>query len=165
MSEQQILLWAPTFVLQYGRRRHLSYQKNTMEPTTCIWVSIVLWTPTNCLIPDDVGNKTRKHTHSFSLSKLVRPSPSPIKGDALSPNREMNQFTTQTTHTIRTTKDPNKQQTFKHLAHSRAPVTLSSSDRSLTGPLAHPIFLLSICNPTTNFEHLGSGIKSPTDSN
>ena len=30
------VLWAPTFVLQYGRRQHLPYQKNTMESTTCI---------------------------------------------------------------------------------------------------------------------------------
>ena len=28
-----------------------------------------------------------------------------------------------------------------------------------------PIFLLLVCNPTANFEHLGSGIKSPVDSN
>ena len=33
------------------------------------------------------------------------------------------------------------------------------------GPLVHPIFLLLICNPIVDFEHLGSGIKSPTDSN
>ena len=49
-------------------RRHLPYQKNTMGPATCIWASTVLWVPTNCLVPDGVGHKTRKHTHSLSLS-------------------------------------------------------------------------------------------------
>ena len=57
---------------------------------------------------------------------------------------------------IRTTKDPYEQQTLEHLAHSGAPVTLGPSNQSPTEPLAPPIFLPSICNPTTNFEHLGS---------
>ena len=59
---------------------------------------------------------------------------------------------------IRTTKDPNEQQTFEHLAHSGAPVTLGPSDQSPTGPLVLSIFLPSVYNPTTNFEHLGSEI-------
>ena len=66
---------------------------------------------------------------------------------------------------IRTTKDPNEQQMFKHLAHVGAPITLGPLDQSPTKLLALPIFLPSICNPIANFEHLGSGIKSPTDSN
>ena len=60
-------------------------------------------------------------------------------------------------HTIRTTKDPNEQQTFEHLAHSEARVTLGPSDQSPTGPLVPLIFLPSVCNPTANFEHLGLG--------
>ena len=66
---------------------------------------------------------------------------------------------------ILTTKDSNEQQTFEHLAHSGALVTLSPSDQSPTGPLAPSIFLPLVCNPTANFEHLGSGIKSPSDLN
>ena len=54
---------------------------------------------------------------------------------------------------------------LEQLAHSGAPITLGSSNQSPTGPLVPPIFLLLVCNPTANFEHLGSGIKSPTDSN
>ena len=43
-----------------------------------------------------------------------------------------------------------------------------SSDRDPFGQsrpnlLYTPFFLLLICTPTIDFEHLGSGIKSPTD--
>ena len=55
--------------------------------------------------------------------------------------------------------------TLKHLAHVGASVSLGPSVQSPTGPLAPPILLPLVCNPTVNFEHLGSGIKSPTDSN
>ena len=54
---------------------------------------------------------------------------------------------------------------LEHLAHSGAPVAFGPSDQSPTGPLVPPIFLLLVFNPTANFEHLGSGIKSPIDSN
>ena len=67
-----------------------------------------------------------------------------------------------------TTTEPlgsNLEHMLEHLAHSRAPITLSPSDQSPTRLLAPPISLPSVCNPTANFEHLGSGIKSPTDSN
>ena len=59
MSEQRTVLWAPTFVLQYGRRRHLPYQKNMVEPTTYIQPPTILWVPTNHLVPDVMGNKAR----------------------------------------------------------------------------------------------------------
>ena len=90
--------------------------------------------------------------HTLSLS-LVRPPPSSLKEDALSLEEEDPQFTTQTIHTIRTTKDPNEQQTFEHLAHSGAPVTLGPSGQGPIGPLAPPVFLPYVCNPTANFEH------------
>ena len=67
-----------------------------------------------------------------------------------------------------TTTEPlgsNLEHMLEHIAHSEAPITLGPSDQSLTRPLVPPIFLLLICNPTTNFEHLSSGIKSPIDSN
>ena len=68
-------------------------------------------------------------------------------------------------HTTTEPLSPNLEHTLKHLAHSEAPITLSPSDQSPTKPLVSPMFLLLICNPTANFEHLGLGIKLPTDSN
>ena len=56
-------------------RRHLLYQKNTMEPATCIWASTVLWAPTKYLVPDSVGNNTRKHTHTLPLSRTCKVVP------------------------------------------------------------------------------------------
>ena len=53
--------------------------------------------------------------------------------------------------------------TLEHLAHSGVPVALGPSGWTRPGLSYTPIFLLPVCNPTTDFEHLGSGIKSPTD--
>ena len=41
-----------------------------MDPTTCIWASTVLWAPTNCLVPDGVGNKTRALSLSLSCKAV-----------------------------------------------------------------------------------------------
>ena len=114
----------------------------------------------NHLVPDGVGTRLSIRTLSLTCKAI----PFIYKRGALSPKGENQSTTTRTTHTIRTTKDPNEQQTFEHLAHSGAPVTLGPSDQSPIGPFVPPIFLPSVCNPTANFEHLGLGIKSPTDS-
>ena len=110
--------------------------------------------------------REQKDLGAYVLS-LVRPSPSSIKGNTLSPNRN-NRSTSRGSVHSHTTTEPlgsNLEHTLKHSAHVGAPVTLDPSDQSPTRPLAPPIFLPSVCNPTANFEHLGSGIKSPTDSN
>ena len=91
---------------------------------------------------------------------LIKPSPSSIKRNALSPNRGSVH-----SHTITELLGSNLEHTFEHLAHSGAPVTLGPSNQSPTGPFVPTIFLPSICSRTANFEHLGLGIKSPTDSN
>ena len=54
---------------------------------------------------------------------------------------------------------------FQYIAHVGALVTLGPSVQSLTGLLTPPVLLPLVCNPTANFEPLGSGIKSLTDSN
>ena len=143
---------------QCCRRHHLPYIENTVKTSHMCLTSTVLWAPTIVLYLTAWATRLSS-IRTLSLS-LVRPSPSSRKGDVLSPNKGKNQSTTtRTTHTIQMTKDPNEQQTFEHLAHSAALVTLGLSDQSPTGPLP------SVCNSTANFEHLGLGIKSPTDSN
>ena len=82
----------------------------------------------------------------------------PTKGDQIS-------SLTSIQHTATEPPGSNLEHTLEHLAHSGAPVALSPSDRSPIEPLVPPVFLLLVCNPTANFEHLGSGIKSPTGSN
>ena len=56
-----------------------------MEPTICTWALTVLWAPTNRLVPDGMGNKTRTHTLTHSLSLSCKAIPFAYKrGYALS---------------------------------------------------------------------------------
>ena len=108
-----------------------------------------------------------RNIRTLSLSP-VKPSPSSIKEDALSPNiRDSSHSRFIRSIKFTSTESPglNHEHTLEHLVHSGAPITLGPSSRSLTGPLVPPILLLLVCNPTANFKHLGTGIKSPTDSN
>ena len=95
--------------------------------------------------------------YSLPLS-LVKPSPSSIKGDVLSPNTTINSPSVPSIeqfiqHTTTESPGSDLEHTFEHLAHSGVPITLGPSDQNPIGPLAPPIFLLLVCNPTANFEH------------
>ena len=78
-------------------------------------------------------------THTPLILPLVQPSPSSIKGDALSPKRGQTIRPPGSIHkrfeqpTIRTTPT---EHTLKYLAHVGAPVSLGPSVQSPTGPLA-----------------------------
>ena len=104
----------------------------------------------------------------LSLSP-VRSSPLSIKGDALSPNTK---GFTHDPNNKRSIRHPLALDTLKlHRAHARILSARRSSrhsrpfnpesDRTSCTPILLPL----VCNPTANFKHLGSGIKSPTDSN
>ena len=69
------------------RNRHLPYPNKTMEPPTCIRRPTVLWAPTMALYPPAWATRLRS-IRTLSLS-IIRPSPSSIKGDALSFNKEV----------------------------------------------------------------------------
>ena len=93
------VLWVPRFIVpsEHGetpnmplginsicRSRHLPYPNKTTKPPTCIRHPTVLSAPT--IIPYPLAWATRlRSIRTLSLS-LVRPSPSYIKGDVLSPN-------------------------------------------------------------------------------
>ena len=65
--------------------RHLPYPNKTTQPPTCIRYPTVLWVPTIILYPPVWATSIRS-IRTLSLS-IVRPSPSSIKGNALSPNK------------------------------------------------------------------------------
>ena len=132
----------------------------------------MLWAPTIILYP--MAWATRLSSiRKLSLS-LVRPSPSSIKGDALSPNDREAQTTQTLSQTIR---PPGRFDRFEHPTNSSNKSTRSKLSTRRSSHLSRPfgpesdqnsytpILLPLVCNPTTNFEHLGSGIKSSTNSN
>jgi len=130
-------------------RRHLPYMTNTIEPTTCVCASTVLWAPIIILYLMAWAIRLSSIC-TLSLS-LVRPSPSSIKRDVLSPNKD-NSTTRIDTRSIHRVEQPTirtipTEHTLKYLAHIGAPVSLSPSVQSLTGPLAPPSYSLSFETP------------------
>ena len=138
---------------QYCGCHHLPYMTNTMEPTTYVWASTVLWAPTIILYLMAWATRLSIiRTHSLSLShSLIRSSPSSIKGDALSPNKDdsTTRIDTRSIHRVEqpTIRTIPTEHTLKYLAHVGAPVSLDPLAQSLTGPLAPPCYSLSFVTP------------------
>ena len=98
-----------------------------------------------------VGNKAQKHPYPLPLTCKAIPF---IYKRGCAPSNEKRS----------TSSNSDSLDRHQHLTTAGPP----SSDhnpfgRSQPNLLYTPSFLLLVCNPTTDFEHLGSGIKSPTD--
>ena len=168
------MLWAPAFTIpgEHGKTPYIPLGINSMASTDVYHTKrrrhnhphptlTVLRAPTIILYP--MAWATRLSIRTLSLSCKAIPFIYKM-GRAFSQKGEISSLRL-IQHT--TTEPPglDLEHTCKHSAHSGVPVTLSPSNQSPTGPLVTPIFLLLVSNPTANFEHLGSRIKSPTDSN
>ena len=155
------VLWVSSFAIhsEYGKTSHMRLTQT------------MLWAPTIILYPTAWATRLSS-IHTLSLSLTYKVVAFVYKrGCALSQSEGFRHDS----------DDSNTQQlihsllaldTLKlHRAHARIlsarrssrhfqPFSLESDRTSCT-----PIFLPLVCNPTANFEHLGLGIKSPTDSN
>ena len=168
------VLWAPAFTIpgEHGKTPYMPLGINSMAGTDLCHtkrrrhnlrhtsgINSVMGTYNHLCIRRH-GQQDLAYVHSPSLTCKAIPFIYK-RGYALS----------QTDRSISSLAHNNRTTRFKPQAHARTLSTKQSSHHSRPfrpesdWTSCTPIFIPSVCNPTENFEHLGSGIKSPTDSN